>query len=102
MSRRVYTIIFISMFCGAVMAREQTKLPRYGQDFSFGIIEGAERLNGGTDTYFVTLTVMSAFTGEGNFSSPSGASGTFSFIAGQPTLVDLPQDLIQINDLGKT
>src|SRR5437867_3869052 len=101
MSRKTIYVLLL-MCCCAAMASAQTKLPRYGQDFTFGIIEGPERL---VDTMFpahMALTIMSAFGGEGNFSSPSGVTGTFTFTAGKPTVIDFPNSLIHLNDLGKT
>jgi len=80
----------------------QSKLPRCGQDFTFGVIEGAERLVRDTEADHIRLTILSASDGDGSYSSPSGPNGVFTFKAGTPTVIVLPLDLIQINDLGKT
>src|SRR5258706_6465331 len=99
---KIYILLIGSFFCCAVAASAQNQLPRYGQDFTFGIIEGPERLVGTTLPTHISLTVMSASNGVGNFSSPSGVTGTFTFTAGTPARIDLPNSLIHLDDLGKT
>ncbi len=83
----------------------QAQLPRAGQSFSFGIIDGpytfadsASYLRGTS----LTLTVVSAYSGCGIITSPSGYVQDFSFAPGAPTVIDLPLNLIHLNDLGKT
>jgi hypothetical protein len=83
----------------------QAVLPRSGQSFSFGIIEGPYSLPDSASllqTTSLILTVVSAYSGCGIVTSPSGYSQDFSFAPGAPTIIDLPLDLIHLNDLGKT
>ncbi len=83
----------------------QSLLPRSGQSFSFGIIEGPYSLTDSASLLQSTsliLTVVSAYSGCGIVTSPSGYSQDFSFAPGAPTIIDLPINLIHLNDLGKT
>lgn len=78
-------------------------MPRSGQHFSFGIIEGAENLPG-ADSLFkaLTLTVMSAYEGCGSITSPSGYATNFTFVPMRATVITLPNSLIQRFDVGHT
>ncbi len=83
----------------------QTVLPRAGQSFSFGIIDGPYTFTDSASALQSTnliLTVVSAYSGCGIVTSPSGYSQDFSFAPGAPTIITLPLDLIHLNDLGKT
>lgn len=84
----------------------QTILPRAGQNFSFGIIQGADYLVGdsiqSSQQSLLMLTVVSAYAGCGVVTSPSGYIQDFTFIPGAATVIDLPYNLLLLNDLGKT
>jgi hypothetical protein len=81
-------------------------LPRAGQNFSFGIIQGPDDLVGDStqsaQQSTLMLTVVSQFSGCGVVISPSGYIQDFSFGPGAATVIDLPYNLLQLNDLGKT
>ena len=83
----------------------QAVLPRSGQSFTFGIIEGPYSFFDSASALQSTnliLTVVSAYSGCGIITSPSGYSQDFSFAPGAPTIINLPLNLIHLNDLGKT
>ncbi len=83
----------------------QAVLPRAGQSFSFGIMEGPYSFSdslGYLQQTSLTLTVVSAYSGCGIIASPSGYVQDFSFAPGAPTIIDLPMNLMHLNDLGKT
>ena len=86
-------------------AMGQGVIPRAGRDFTFGIIEGPDRLVTSDTTLHPsrhTLTILSPFNGSGMYRSPEGDSGKFFFKANQAMTFDLPYRLTQLNDLGKT
>jgi hypothetical protein len=83
----------------------QGVLPRAGQSFTFGIIEGPYTFTDSLSTLQSTdliLTVVSAYSGCGIITSPSGFTQDFSFAPGAPTIISLPLDLMHLNDLGET
>ncbi len=83
----------------------QAVLPRAGQSFSFGVIEGPYSDNGtisGLQQTSLILTVVSAYSGCGTITSPSGYSQDFTFVSDTPTIVNLPLGLIHLNDIGKS
>ena len=82
----------------------QTVLPRAGRSFSFGIIEGPDNLIDSTQGPLsqLTLTVVSMYSGCGVVVSPSGFFLDFTFAPGAATVIDLPYDLMQRSDIGKT
>ncbi|HET6401008.1 MAG TPA: IgGFc-binding protein [Candidatus Kapabacteria bacterium] len=86
------------------VARGQQVLPRAGRSFSFGIIEGPDNLIDSTQGSLsqLTLTVVSLYAGCGVVVSPSGFFLDFNFAPGAATVIDLPYDLMQRFDLGKT
>jgi IgGFc binding protein/Cohesin domain len=83
-----------------------TMLPRAGQNFSFGIIQGPDYLIGDSiasaQQTTLTLSVVSAYEGCGVVTSPSGYIQDFTFIPGAATIIDLPYSLLQLNVLGKS
>ena len=86
-------------------AQAQPGVPRAGRNFSFGIIEGPDLLIVGDSSLspsHLSLTVLSPHDGCGVYLSPSGAAGEFTFAANQATTLDLPYNLMQTHDLGKT
>lgn len=103
-----YFLVVLLAAAGASLpriARAQAVLPRAGQSFSFGIIEGAYSLPDSVlylQQTSLTLTVVSAYSGCGIVTSPSGYTQDFSFAPGAPTIIDLPLNLMHLNDLGKT
>ncbi|HET6400924.1 MAG TPA: IgGFc-binding protein [Candidatus Kapabacteria bacterium] len=108
---RFWMILFVagSLLAGAASfprgAIAQAPLPRAGQSFSFGIPDGPYTLAdsaGSLNATSLTLTVVSAYSGCGIITSPSGYIQDFSFAPGAPTVIDLPLNLIHLNDLGKT
>ncbi|HEY3874417.1 MAG TPA: IgGFc-binding protein, partial [Candidatus Kapabacteria bacterium] len=98
-------VLLAISFVGSDALLAQAQLPRAGQNFTFGIIEGpysfADSLVYLQGTS-LTLTVVSAYSGCGVISSPSGYTAEFSFQPLVPTVITLPTNLIHINDLGKT
>gem|GEM_PF-2306211 len=82
----------------------QQSLPRAGRSFSFGIIEGPDNLIDSTQGPLsqLTLTVVSMYSGCGVVVSPSGYFLDFTFAPGAATVIDLPYNLMQRYDLGKT
>ena len=102
----VFVLALLVLLLNQTMAlHAQSNIPRAGHDFSFGIIEGPDRL-GVTDTTLqpshITVTVTSPFDGCGVYVSPYGEAGQFSFTANKATIFDLPYNLIHLTDLGKT
>ena len=97
---RVVFVLCLAMLSSAV-ARSQS-MPRSGQHFAFGVIEGAERLAGSQQATALTLTVVSAYSGTGVIRSPCGFSSSFSFSPTTATIISLPDSLIHLNDLGAT
>ncbi len=85
-------------------ANAQTTLPRAGQNFSFGIVQGPDLLLGDSAQQLttLTLTVVSAYSGCGVISSTSGYTQDFTFIPGAATIIDLPYNLMLLHDLGKS
>jgi IgGFc binding protein len=91
-------ILFFPRITGAQV------LPRVGQNFSFGIIQGPDNLfaDSAQSVTTLTLTVVSAYSGCGVITSPSGYTQDFTFIPGAATIIDLPYNLMLLNDLGKS
>ncbi len=81
----------------------QSVLPRAGESFTFGIIEGPDNLLGDSAQAQTTLqlTITSLYSGCGVLSSPSGFLLDFNFNAGSPTVIELPYNLMQRFDIGK-
>lgn len=99
--------VILYMFVAAFpcVGNAQAMLPRAGQSFSFGIIDGPYTF-ADSDSYLqgttLILTVVSDYSGCGLVTSPSGYSQPFTFAPGTPSIINLPMDLIHLNDLGKT
>jgi hypothetical protein len=97
------TLLATVLFPGTGQA--QAVLPRSGQSFTFGIIDGPYTFTDSASSLAstnLTLTVVSAYSGCGIVTSPSGYEQDFSFVSGSPTVINLPLNLIHLNDLGKT
>ena len=102
-----YALLLVAgMLCSPRFANAQIVLPRAGQNFSFGIIQGPDNLIGDSlqaaQQTTLTLTVVSAYSGCGVITSPSGYIQDFTFIPGAATIIDLPYNLLLLNNLGKS
>jgi hypothetical protein len=106
MSRFCAFLLVAGVLCAPRFSSAQKMLPRAGQNFTFGIILGPDHLIGDSiaseQQTVLTLTVVSAYSGCGVISSPSGYIQDFTFIPGSPTIIDLPYRLMHLNDFGKT
>lgn len=105
--RRSVFVVLLASFALAVHAQPKRPMQRSGRDFSFGIIEGSELLPGAPlGSFHLTLTILAANDtikeGCGTITSPGGYAQDFSFSGKQPTVINLPQSLLHLNDLGKT
>lgn len=102
--RICYCVLALAAVGYAPVARGQQTLPQSGRSFSFGIIEGPDNLLGDSAQQLstLTLTVVSMYSGCGVVISPSGYFLDFSFAPGAATVIDLPYNLMQRFDLGKT
>ncbi len=98
----VFLVVGAIALPGSAIA--QSVLPRAGQNFSFGIVQGPDQLfsDSAMEVTKLTLTVVSAYSGCGVISSPSGYKQDFTFIPGTATVIDLPYNLMLLNDLGKS
>ncbi|HEY3875686.1 MAG TPA: hypothetical protein VGM92_09430 [Candidatus Kapabacteria bacterium] len=97
----------LSMLLAATMCLPsfgQSTFPRAGQDFAFGIPQGPDQLLGQNPQSQTTLalTIVSTYSGCGFVRSPSGYMQDFTFEPGTATVIDLPYDLMLLNDLGKS
>ncbi len=106
MSRFCFFLLVAGMLCSPRSTSAQTVLPRAGQNFSFGIIQGPDYLIGdsiaSSQETALTLTVVSEYSGCGVVTSPSGYIQDFTFIPGAATVIDLPYELLLLHNLGKT
>ncbi len=107
--KRIRALCFLVFFAltlfSDLSANAQATLQRAGQNFTFGIIEGPDRLavsDTNVQPSHITVTVTSPFDGCGVYLSPDGEAGQFSFTANRPTIFDLPYHLMHLTDLGKT
>src|SRR5579883_367306 len=97
-------VLAFAMLSATSRVKAQSVLSRAGRAFTFGIIEGPDNLLGDSarSATKLTLTVVSQYSGCGVVQSPNGFIQNFNFISGAPTVIDLPYNLLQIHDLGKS
>src|SRR3954469_5151146 len=99
-------VVWIIVLLALPLVAAAQELPMSGRDFTFGVIEGAEGLEG-SDTAAeavteLTLTVVCAYEGCGTVISPSGYAQDFSFSPNIATWFRLPFSLVQLHELGKS
>jgi hypothetical protein len=101
-SRRLRILLgFFLLLFGVVSAHSQG-LKTAGTSFTFAIPEGADRVSPLFTPSRLALIVVSPYDGDGVMYSPSGVEINFTFFANRAAQVDVPYQLMNLTDIGKT